>query len=233
MSTINVRAKFNGPPASGNGGYSCGVIAEAFGAPAAVSLRRPVPLDRELEARREGDGALRVFSDGEVIAEAVAAPPLAPWDRPAIGLAEANAAHRRFAAPPDGHFDNCFVCGLARDDGFHIFSGPLGDDGIVASPWTPPAWAAGRDGTVRPEFVWSALDCPGYFALHGGDLTIAYLVRQQVEIVDPPRAGVQYVVAGRPLGRSGRKGLSATAIADLDGKVLAHGECLLVVPRPE
>jgi hypothetical protein len=231
MATINVPAKFNGPPASGNGGYSSGVIAAAFGERAAVSLRRPVPLDRELEARREGDGTLRVLSDGEVIAEAVAAPPLAPWDGLAIGLAEANAAHERFAPPPDGHFDHCFVCGRARDDGFHLFSGPLGADGVVASPWTPPAWAAERDGTVRPEFVWSALDCPGYFALHGEDLAVAYLVRQQVEIIEPPRAGVEYIVAGRPLERSGRKGLSATAIVDLDGKVLAHGECLLVVPR--
>jgi hypothetical protein len=233
MTTITVPAKFNGPPASGNGGYSCGVFAAAFGGPAAVSLRRPIPLDRPLDLRHEQDGALRVFSDGETIAKAVAAPPLAPWDGPAIGLAEANAAHQRFAAPADGHFDHCFVCGRARDDGFHLFSGPLGDDGTVASPWTAPAWAADEEGAVRAEFVWSVLDCPGYFALHGDDLAVAYLVRQQVEILAPPRAGVEYIVAGRPLERSGRKGLSATAIFDVDGTVLAHGECMLVVPRPE
>jgi len=231
MTTITVPSTFNGPLASGNGGYSCGVVAERFEGRAAVSLKRPVPLDEALELRAEGDGVLRAFSDGEVIAEAVAAPPLAPWQGPAIGLLEANAAHQRFVSPPGGTFDRCFVCGRARPDGFHVFAGPAGDGGVVASPWTPPAWAADESGAVRPEFVWATLDCPAYFALHGDDFALAFLVRQQVEIVTLPSAGVEYVVVGRPLERSGRKGLSATAIIDERGEVLAHAECLLVVPR--
>jgi hypothetical protein len=252
MTTLTVPAKFNGPPASGNGGYSCGVVAAAFDGPASVSLRRPVPLDRPLDLRSAENGSLCAFAGDELIAEAVAAPPLAAWPGPAVTLAEARAAHDRFDAPSDGVFDHCFVCGRARPDGFGVFSGPLEDgrqaahtevgeddryderhsvDDIVASPWTPPSWAADSDGKVRPEFVWSTLDCPGYFALHGTDLEVAYLVRQQVEIITPLRTGVEYVVVGRALERSGRKGLAATAILDADGEVLAHGECLLVVPR--
>jgi hypothetical protein len=252
MTTLTVPSKFNGPPASGNGGYSCGVVAAAFDGTASVSLRRPVPLDRPLHLRSAESGSLCAFAGGELIAEAVTAPPLAPWPGPAVSVAEARAAHDRFAAPNDGVFDHCFVCGRARPDGFGVFSGPLEDDrqaavadvveddrhderdragDIVASPWTPPTWAADSSGTVRPEFVWSTLDCPGYFALHGTDLAIAYLVRQQVEIITPLRAGVEYVAVGRALERSGRKGLAATAILDADGEVVAHGECLLVVPR--
>jgi hypothetical protein len=231
LATLTVPSRFNGPPASGNGGYSCGVLGAHLDGPAAVSLRRPVPLDEPLELRTEEDRSARAFAAGELIAEALAAPPLAPWDGPPVSLAAARAAYDRYAAPPDGTFDHCFVCGRARDDGYGLFTGPLGDGDLVASPWTPPAWAADESGAVAPEFVWAALDCPGYFALHGGDLAVAFLARQQVEILAPPRAGVAYVVVGRPLERSGRKGLAATAIIDADGEVLAHAECLLVVPR--
>jgi hypothetical protein len=236
VSTISVHSRFNGPPSSGNGGYSCGIVANALEGSAAVSLRRPVPLARELELRHEDDGRVSAFDGEALIAEAVPAAALAPWDHPAVGLAEARAARDRYAAPLEGEFGHCFVCGRSRHDGFDIFTGPVQgggsiEGGLVASPWTPPSWAADEGGAVLPEFVWAALDCPGYFALHGADMTVAYLARQQVEIVAPIRTGVEYVVVGRPLERSGRKGTSATAVIDLDGTVLAHAECLLVVPR--
>ena len=231
MTTMTVPARFNGPTSSGNGGYSCGTLAAHFDGPAAVSLRRPVPLDRELGVRAEDDGAVRAYAGEELIAEAVAAAPLAPWNAPPVGLEEARAAVERFRAPADGIFDHCFVCGRSRADGFDVFAGPLGHDDMVASPWTPPAWAADEDGAVRPEFIWSALDCPGYFAVHGVDLELAFLARQQSEIIAAPRPGVTYVVAGRVLERSGRKALAATAILADDGTVLAHSELLVVAPR--
>ncbi|MBS1861103.1 MAG: hypothetical protein JSS68_05260 [Actinobacteria bacterium] len=231
MATVTVPARFNGPPASGNGGYACGVLAVAAGGPVAVSLRRPVPLDRELEIQHEDVALARAFCDGELIAEARSAAPLRTWDGPRIGLEEAHISHEKYVSRPGGEFDSCFVCGQARDDGMRIFAGPVADTGIVASPWTPPAWTADEAGAVRPEFVWAALDCPAYFALHGDELTIAYLVRQQVEIASRPRAGAEHVVVGRPLERSGRKGLAATAVLDLEGEVLAHAEVLFVVPR--
>jgi hypothetical protein len=84
---------------------------------------------------------------------------------------------------------------------------------------------------VLPEFVWAVLDCPGYFALHGRDGSLAFLARQQSTIIAPPRVGVEYVVVGIALERSGRKGSSATAILDADGEVLAHAEQIVVEPR--
>lgn len=231
LATVTVPARFNGPAASGNGGYACGVLAASVGGPVAVSLRRPVPLDRELEIRREDDALLRAFADGEVIAEVHPAAPLAPWDGPKIGLDEARISHEKYESPPGEEFDRCFVCGPGRDDGLGIFTGPVAGSDLVASPWTPPAWVADDAGAVRPEFVWAALDCPAYFALHGDEFAVSYLVRQQVEVVTPPRAGVEYVVVARPLERSGRKGLAATALLDASGNVLAHAEALFVVPR--
>jgi hypothetical protein len=207
------------------------VVASVLEGPTAVSLRRPVPLDRELALRHEDDGKVCAFADEELIVEAVPATPLLAWEGALVGIEEARAARDRYAAPLDGEFGHCFVCGRSRHDGFDVFTGPVEGADLVASPWTPPAWAGDTDGTVRPEFVWAALDCPGYFALHGGDTTVAYLARQQVEIVAPIHIDVEYVVIGRPLERSGRKGISATAVLDADGAVLAHARCLLVVPR--
>lgn len=76
------------------------------------------------------------------------------------------------------------------------------------------------------------LDCPGYFALHGADGSLAFLARQQSTLIAAPRVGVEYVVVGIALERSGRKGFAATAILDADGTVLAHSEQVVVEPRP-
>jgi hypothetical protein len=243
LSTLIVPSRFNGPPASGNGGYSCGVVAALFDGPCAVSLRRPVPLDEPLEVEAAnglrggiaGDGSnseiLRVTADGELIAEAVAAPELAPWSAPPIDLDAARDATSRFVPPANGFFDHCFVCGRERHDGFCVFPGRAAGDDFVASTWTPPEWTTGDDGGVLPEFVWAVLDCPGYFALHGRDGSLAFLARQQSTIIVPPKTGIEYVVVGTPLERSGRKGLAATAILDAEGEVLAHAELVVVEPR--
>ncbi|HEY0276915.1 MAG TPA: hypothetical protein VGC32_01475 [Solirubrobacterales bacterium] len=243
MSTLFVPSRFNGPPASGNGGYSTGLIAALFDGPCAVSLRTPVPLDTALDVEPSNglgsgiadDGgdleALRVIVGGELIAEAVAAPQLAPWPGPAVDLDAARDATSRFVSPASGFFDRCFVCGRERHDGFCVFPGPDAGDDFVASTWTPPDWATDDDGAVLAEFVWAVLDCPGYFALHGRDGTLAFLARQQSTIVAPMRAGVEYVTVGIALERSGRKGIAATAILDADGEVLAHSEQVVVEPR--
>jgi hypothetical protein len=246
--SVVVPSRFNGPPASGQGGYSAGALAAHLDGPTAVSLRRPVPLDVELEVRvergqagRRGDAervggadhvAARAYDGaGELVAEALAATPLARWDGPPVTIEAARSAAAHFTPPADGAFDHCFVCGRARDDGFGIFPGPVDGTGLFAAPWTPPDWAADADGAVLPEFVWAALDCPGYFAVYGLDLALAFLARQQSELLAPLRAGVEYVAVSRPLERDRRKGFAATAIVDSGGAVLAHSEQLLIVPR--
>jgi hypothetical protein len=188
-------------------------------------------LDEELEVRVEADAA-RAFAGDELVADALAASPLAGWDGPTVSLDAARAATARFAPPAGGTFDHCFVCGRARhDDGFGVFPGPVEGTDLVAAPWTPPAWSADPDGVVLPQFVWAALDCPGYFAVFGIALELAYLARQQSELLAQIRAGVEYIVVGRPLGRDRRKGFAATAILDSGGAVLAHSEQLLIAPR--
>ena len=243
MATVSIPARFNGPPASGQGGYSAGVFAEHLEGPAAVSLRRPIPLDEKLEMRVGGDDdkgaapasdgtAARAFdAAGQLIAEVAPAPPMAPWDAAPVNLEAAHRAKKRFKPPSVDTFDHCFVCGRERHDGFRLAPGPVAGTDLVAAPWTPPAWAADGDGVVLPEFVWAALDCPGYFAIHGTDPTVAFLARQQTEVHTPVRVGVEYVVLARKRKREGRKGFAATAIVDSAGAVVAHSEQLLIVPR--
>ena len=48
-SLLCIDRRFNGPPDSGNGGYSCGLIAVAIGKPVKVRLVQPVP--REIRVR--------------------------------------------------------------------------------------------------------------------------------------------------------------------------------------
>ena len=49
--TVIVPARFNGPLANGNGGYSAGITAAMLDGPVEATLRRPVPLDRPLARR--------------------------------------------------------------------------------------------------------------------------------------------------------------------------------------
>jgi hypothetical protein len=231
--TVTIPGRFNGPRESGNGGYTSGVLATHFDGPVEASLRSPVPLDRPLELV-EGDGGSLRLLDGETpIAEARALPGLAVEVPPPVSLEQARAASERYRAPDDGIFSNCFVCGRARTEGcFEIFAGPVDEREMVATPWTPPAWAADDDGNVRPEFVWAALDCPTYFACHlEGELTLSMLVRQRTEILAPVRAGEEHVIIAWPIQQDGRKRLAGAAILATDGETLAVTEALLIEPR--
>jgi hypothetical protein len=97
----------------------------------------------------------------------------------------------------------------------------------VASPWTPPAWAADAEGNVRPEFVWAALDCPATFAAP----ELGVLARFVVRIDAPVVAGHEHVVVGWPLGADGRKQHAGSAVFTSGGELLAASRALLIVPR--
>ncbi|HEX8216163.1 MAG TPA: hypothetical protein VF577_01745, partial [Allosphingosinicella sp.] len=69
-STIRIERRFRGPPASGNGGYVAGLLADALGgSDCEVTLRRPPPLDRDLELRRDGSNCA-LWNGDELIASA-------------------------------------------------------------------------------------------------------------------------------------------------------------------
>lgn len=186
-----------------------------------MTLKRPAPLDVDLRAEAEGDEAALLLGE-EVIAVAerthltIAVPP-------APSLAEAEGAKARFDKA--AHiYPGCFVCGPGRaaGDGWRIFPGPVAA-GRVAASWTPAAEFAGADGAVRPEFVWAALDCPGYFAVQAA-AGLALLGRMGVVIHAAVPSGQRLIVQGWEIGSEGRKHRAGTALHDADGRLLAAAE---------
>ena len=224
---ITVAARFNGPLDSGNGGYSAGLMAALVDGPATVSLRSPVPLDRPLEMVRDGDGTIQAM-DGETLV--MEARPTAELDLEPprkVSVAEAREAASRYAGLEEGPFSRCFVCGRVRDDSLGVFAGRIGDD-IVASPWTPPPWAAGPDGSVAPELVAAVLDCPTYFALYDDPETLSFLAAMQVRQDAPVEPGAEHVVIAWPIEKDGRKHHAGAAVVTADGRTAAVARVLLI-----
>jgi hypothetical protein len=214
---VTIPSRFCGPPHSGNGGYCCGLVAAGMPGPVEATLRRPPPLEQRLRIERNGTCALHAGDDVVVEARPVA---LALDVPPAPSLARAKAMSRRFAGFAAHPFPTCFVCGPARmaGDGLRIFPGGAPDDGVVAAPWMPDRSLAGADGFVAPEFLWAALDCPGYFAIAtAGERAV--LGRMTAEVEPTIAAEEPCVVVGWGIGRSGRKLQAGTALFDASGRL--------------
>jgi hypothetical protein len=231
--TIAIPAHCNGPIDSANGGYTSGAIAALLGGAAEVSLRSPVPLDTPLAVEREGDESLRVLDGETLVAEAHATSGPGVEVPAPVSPEEAHRATQRYRGTFDNLFSHCFVCGRAREDAFRVFAGPVDGRELVASPWTPPDWAAGDDGVVLPEYVWAALDCPTYFALYSGEeeLPLSFLARLAARIDGPVRAGEEHVVIGWAIERDGRKHHAGSAVLSAGGEPLAVARALLIGPR--
>jgi hypothetical protein len=226
--TLIVPAGFNGPRNSGQGGYTAGLIAMRMGELAEVSLRSPVPLDRELAIEDYAHGGIHVRDGQTLVAEArpreleIAIPD-------PVGPGEARAAKQRYRGTADGEFSRCFVCGKDRDDAFGVMAGAVEGRDLVASTWTPGD-STDLDGTGRaaPEFVWSVLDCPTYFALYPDTLPVSFLARFTARVDDLPEVGAEHVVMAWPISRDGRKHLAGSALLGPSGHVLAVAEALLI-----
>jgi hypothetical protein len=218
---IVIDRHFRGPTESGNGGYTCGLVARFVEGPAEVTLRVPPPLDRPLRVER--NGAVRVLDGETLVAEAkpadVDVEPPAP---PSFEVAS------RAALPEgdqDSPFPQCFVCGPQREpgDGLRIFAGPL-HDRAVAAPWVPD------ERHVGPEFVWAALDCPGAYACGFGDRGVLVLGRLAARVEALPRAGERCVVVAWPLGEDGRKAYAGTALYGEGGRLLGVARATWIEP---
>ena len=248
-----IDSRHNGPRTSGNGGWVAGALARRLAARtgaavASVALRAPVPLGRPLPLRwGAGDALLELLAgdrDGEggsPVADAAPATldltvPAAPADdvAEAAGVAARLRHQQRGLGDP---YASCFVCGFARPDGLGVIVGPVvgkdGDDGLMATIWTPPAALAGADGRLPDEVVWAALDCPAGMAwshrLGRGQQIMT--VRMTARNDQPLHAGQRLRVLAWPLHQDGRKLHAGTAIVDAQGAVCALSQQLWLLPR--
>jgi hypothetical protein len=211
-----IARRFRGPTDSGNGGYSCGLVAAKVGNPAEVTLRLPPPLERPLRF----DGR-RLWDGDALVAEAV--PKELDLDPPApVSFAEATEAAE---ADLDSPFPECFVCGHERGDGLHIFAAPVPGRDVVAASWVPTAEL------TRPEFVWAALDCPGAYATGVLGRGTVVLGRLAAEVRRVPEPDERCVVVGWSLGADGRKYFAGTALYGEDGDVLGLARATWIEPR--
>ncbi len=215
-STI-ISHRFCGPPDSGNGGYVCGLLAQALdsGAPI-VRLHRPPPLEKPLAIRT--DTSTAQLLDGEVLL-AEARPGTIVLELPkAPSHEQARAAAERFRGFEEHFFPTCFVCGpdRAAGDGLRIFPGPLEDTGSVACPWIPDASLASDGHRIDAPLVWAALDCPGAFSFPQPESPML-LGELQVELRGEVVADEPCVLVAWPLSHEGRKHRTATALYGATG----------------
>jgi len=208
------------------------VIAEFAEGQPEVTLRSPVPLDTELDVSLEDDGSARVMDRETLVAEAQPAAVLELEVPEPVSVDEARLAKSRYRGKPDDLFGRCFVCGRGREDALGVFAGAVEGRDVVASPWTPPDWAADDAGHVLPEFVWAVLDCPTYFAVYTGtELPISFLGRMSARIDHPVATGEEHVVIAWPIGADGRKREAGAAVLASDGAPLAVARALMIEPR--
>jgi hypothetical protein len=212
---IVIDRRYRGPDDSGNGGYTCGVVAALVGGDAEVTLRLPPPLDTRLRVERSG-ADVRMLDGDRVVAEAR---PAALELEPPQPVPFEFAAELSAAAPADPQhpFPHCFVCGPAREPGDALRLQPVpADDDRVAAVWVPTEEQAGRR-----ELVWAALDCPGAFAVDPHfDGGVSVLGRLHAHVAGAPAADEKCVVLGWPLGEDGRKRNAGTALFGAGGRLL-------------
>ena len=146
MPTIDPR--FNGPPASGNGGYTCGLVAGAARracrghAPPPAAARDAARVGRRAPARRARRSWPRAAGPTSTSSRPC------PWPSPR----QAEAVSHRYPGFERHAFPTCFVCGPERQDGdgLRIFAAPVEARDVVAAPWIPHEVSGGaRLGRAR------------------------------------------------------------------------------------
>lgn len=230
--TVVIRKAFNGPPNCGQGGYVSGILAgEVDSAICETSLKLPTPLDKPLIISTDGE-ATSLLSNDKVVVSAQSA--TLDLDIPACPSGDKTAAARENyrGLGETAVFTSCFVCGKDRHDhaAMRIFSGLVeGAEaaGLHAAQWTPHSVHCDEEGNVAPEFLWSALDCPGYFA-GCKDGQLALLGRMTTSITGKLRVDEPSTVISWPITTSGRKAVTGTAIYNVDKKCIASAEGLWI-----
>jgi hypothetical protein len=191
------------------------MLAAHLEGPARVRLHIPPPLDTALRISRLHDGSVEMHDGDTLVASGCGAPleldvPAPPSEN------EARDAMQGFPCYEGHLFPTCFVCGPEREhhDGLELFAGPVaGRASLWACLWRPAADLLDNEGNIRPEILWSALDCPGYFAAMDGTLRPAVLGELTGELRTPVSGTGPLVVYAWRIGEDGRKFYSGTAIA--------------------
>jgi hypothetical protein len=216
---LAIPSRFNGPPSSGNGGYSAGSLAEALldGSLGAVqvTLRQPPPLETSMLLTEDRTTCL--FAGATVMEAKRIDEDLEHVDP--VSYDEAADAMTRYLGLQSHPFPTCFACGPDRSDGLGIFPGRL-DERRVASAWTPDPSLTQSDEVGIP-ITWAALDCIGGWS-SDIDKRPMVLGRMACTVDAAPRVGEPHVLVGRWLGTDGRKTYTLATLYDSDERIVAR-----------
>ena len=241
MKSLVIAKRFCGPPTTANGGYFSGMAAGHAPRPAfefqlpgtqplSVRLAAPPPLETELNVVETPDGV--EVRQGERLLGSCAPATLDLALPPPVRYEKAVEASRNYMGFTKHPFPTCFVCGTQRHsgDGLCIYAGAVAGADVVASPWTPDASLDSGDGAVKPEYMWAALDCPGYAAIATDERPM--LLAQFTAVLDRPvRVGEQCVVVGWGISSNSRKHEAGTALYGSDGQLRGRAWAFWVEPR--
>jgi acyl-coenzyme A thioesterase PaaI-like protein len=232
-SPLRVAARFCGPPTSANGGYICGLVADAIGQLVTVRLLKPPPLDTDMTLHVD-EGGWHVEHAEMRIVEARPAnlDDVTPPAPPSYATAMEASRHAPWSDPAQHPCPGCFVCGPERSagDGMRLFAGPVPEQSYVATGWVPDASMAGADGTVAAQFIAAALDCPGFQSMQTG--LKPYLLGEFTCRIDQPvQAGEPCVIVGWKIEVKGRRHIVGTSLHGKDGRLCAVAKGVWIEPR--
>ncbi|MDD3952203.1 MAG: hypothetical protein PHW59_13890, partial [Desulfobacterales bacterium] len=70
IGSVTIPARYKGPPDIANGGYVCSLFAEYIDGVIDVMIKRPTPLDRELQIHAGDDGIYYLMDGDQMIIQA-------------------------------------------------------------------------------------------------------------------------------------------------------------------
>ena len=234
--TVSINKLYNGAIKYGNGGYNCGLLANFINGDCEVRIDRNFPVETPLTIKTSGEGVVEAYLEGKLLGSA--RPTSLQLDVPAPpGLETARRAAENFiflhAADP---VRGCYVCSPLRapGKGLRLFIGPIGPledltkkpagENLVASVWRPTSDLADSEGHIDSIYIWSALDCPGVYALKllNPNAGILVLGSCTASIKRPLPADQIYIVTcwqiSPPVGRKLHMGV---AIHSTSGELMA------------
>ena len=159
--SLTIARRFRGPESSGNGGYTCGLVAGFVPGEAQVTLRRPPPLDRPLAVTREGERVL-VHDGPDLVAEAVLAHLDLEGALPHPGRSRGGGPRVRRLQPTTSSRDASCAVRTAPPSGTACGSSRARCRAATSRrPVQTDAALPAANGFLTREIAWSLLDCPG------------------------------------------------------------------------
>ncbi|OUS12301.1 hypothetical protein A9Q89_06585 [Gammaproteobacteria bacterium 53_120_T64] len=236
---MSIDSLYNGPVNCGNGGYISGLLASFIAGDAEIRINAAFPVETPLQVENSDDG-IGVYLDDTLLGSArrialalhIPTPP---------DLDSAQAASQRFDFIHSSSVQGCYVCSPARasDQGLRVFCGALDTvveagshneratltgQNIVAALWRPAGSLCNDQGSVDNIYIWSALDCPGAYAINVAepDAGLQLLGTCSGSIKMPLSPNHDYIISSWKISpNSGRKRFMGVAIHNTAGELMA------------